>query len=220
MKKVLIWVGAVVGLIAVFEAFTTMSTWEPIAEGARPVLSEAEGTTPKFSDKVKVSRYKATQAPPDSQYIFSEVTPVYSIENRNDELDISVGLVGLPKEKRPRWFLSMRSESGLGDLVCHKGEKIWPRGQGEFDEEGFIGGCLGTGLGARFNKSADVQVVPFIGRGNDGWRIYVNDRHVGTFTYEPVDHTKERLLDHSRIRNAYGCIPLSEHSPSTLNCEN
>ena len=211
MKKILIWVGAVVGLIAVFEAFTTMSTWGPIAEGAR--------TTPKFSDKVKVSPYKATQAPPDSQYIFSSVTPVYSIENAGDQVGISVGLVGLPKEERPRWFLAMASESGLGDLVCHKGEKIWPRGQGEFDEEGFIGGCLGTGLGARFNKSADVEVVPFIGESSDGYRMYINDRHVGTFTYEPVDHTKDRLLDHSHIRNAYGCIPLSEHSPSTLNCE-
>ena len=211
MKKILIWVGAVIGLIAVFEAFTTMSTWEPIAEGAR--------TTPKFSEKVKVSTYKASQGVPGSQYIFSEVTPVYSIENSDDELDISVGLVGLPKEKRPRWFLSMRSESGLGDLECHKGGLVWPRGLGERDEEGFIGGCLGTGLGARFNKSAKIEVAPFIGKGDDGYKIHINGRHVGTFTNEDVDHSKDRLIRTSRVRNEYGCIPLTEHPPTTTQCE-
>jgi hypothetical protein len=112
----------------------------------------------------------------------------------------------------------MGSESGGGDLVCHKGEKIWPRRLEEYDDEGYIGGCMGTGLAARFNKPAKVRVVPFIGEPSDGWRIYINDRHVGTFTYEPVDHAKDRLLRHRRVRNAYGCIPLSEHYPSTLNC--
>jgi hypothetical protein len=201
---------AILLMMMLLATFAIMSTWAPTAEGAKtPSKSKPLTAT------VKVTPFKASQAPPDSQYIFSEVTPIYSIENADDELDISVGLVGLPKEERPRWFLAMASEGGVGDLVCHKGKLIWPRGLGELDVEGFIGGCLGTGLGARFNKSAKIEVAPFSGKGDDGYKIHINGRHVGTFTNEDVDHSEDRLIRTSRVRNEYGCIPLEERPPTT-----
>ncbi|HZA21575.1 MAG TPA: hypothetical protein VFA32_03050 [Dehalococcoidia bacterium] len=206
-------------LMMLLATFAIMSTWAPTTEGASPSPRLRTGITPPFVGLVKASPYKASQGPTGSQYIFSEGTPAYSIAKSTDEVRINVGLVGLPKEKRPRWYLSLESESGLGDLVCHKGEQIWPRGLGEFDDETYIGGCMGTGLGARFNKSAKIEVAPFIGKGDDGYKIHINGRHVGTFTYEDVDHSEDRLIRFSRVRDEYGCIPLAERPPTTTHCE-
>jgi hypothetical protein len=198
-------------IIALLATFAMVSIWAPAAEGARTHIKSQP-----FAATVKVTPFKASQGVPGSQYIFSQVTPVYRIENRFDDMRITVGLIGLPDAKRPRWYVSIGSESGVGDLVCRKGEKIWPSGLGEFDDETYLGGCMGTGLAARFNKSAKVRVVPFTLRdSDDGWRIYLNGRQVATLTNPEVDHAKDRLLHHSRARNAYGCIPLSERYPST-----
>jgi hypothetical protein len=193
-----------------------LTTWAPTAEGARALKSQP------FEATVKESPYKASRGVSGSQYVFSSVTPVYEVVNADDEMKISVGLIGLPHAKRPNWFASIDSESGVGDLVCHKGEKIWPPGMKEFDEETYLGGCMGTGLAVRFNKPQQVKVVPFSAEydsvSDDGWRIFINGRHVASLTNPYVDHTQDRLLRISRARNAYGCIPLLEHYPSNLNC--
>ena len=198
-------------IIALLATFAMVSIWAPAAEGARTHIKSQP-----FAATVKVSPYNADRGGTDSQYIFSAVTPVYHIENSYDDMKISVGLIGLPNEKRPHWFLSIDSESGVGDLVCHKGGKVWPPGMKEYDEETYLGGCMGTGLATRFNKLAKVRVEPFTLRDDSqGWEIYVNDRHVGTLTQDTAPHFKDRLRRISHIYNEYGCIPLSERYPST-----
>jgi hypothetical protein len=134
------YIGAVravaIAVCIVIALFSALTMW--------PVLSVAEAAripikSPPFIGLVKISPCNADRGGTDSQYIFSAVTPVYHIENSYDDMKISVGLIGLPNEKRPHWFLSIDSESGVGDLVCHKGGKIWPPGMKEYDEETYLG---------------------------------------------------------------------------------